>query len=292
MSSPEAMSATHETFSPSLGSGLALWRRQVAAILAIELRKSVRGRRAIPVYLLALLPAAAMLIVVGGSILLRDEGILTNVGMARRFYAGVYQLLVLRAVIFFGCAGIFTNLMRGEVLDRSLHYYFLSPVRREVLVIGKFLAGLTTTFLLFGGATVVSYSLLYVPFGRIGEQLLSGEGLHHLFAYLGTTLLACIGYGALFMLVGLLFRNPILSVITLYLWEWIHVWLPAALKKLSVLHYVKVLAPVPVSEGAFAVVAEPPPEWMSVGGLLFFATAVLIVASLLIRRFEIRYSDD
>ncbi|MEN2577350.1 hypothetical protein AAER51_17970, partial [Acinetobacter baumannii] len=54
----------------------------------------------------------------------------------------IYNTLILRTVIFFGCAWIFMNLFRGEIVDRSLHYYFLSAVRREVLITGKYLSGL------------------------------------------------------------------------------------------------------------------------------------------------------
>ena len=38
--------------------------------------------------------------------------------------------------------GIFSNLFRGEMLEKTLHYYFLTPMRREMLVAGKYLAGL------------------------------------------------------------------------------------------------------------------------------------------------------
>ena len=41
------------------------------------------------------------------------------------------------------------NLFRGEILDRSLHFYFLAPIRREVLMAGKFLAGLLATCTIF-----------------------------------------------------------------------------------------------------------------------------------------------
>ena len=43
----------------------------------------------------------------------------------------------LRAGIFFGCMGIFSNLFRGEMLEKTLHYYFLTPMRREALVAGQ-----------------------------------------------------------------------------------------------------------------------------------------------------------
>ena len=34
-----------------------------------------------------------------------------------------------------------TRLIRGEMMERSLHYYLLAPVRREMLLLGKFIAG-------------------------------------------------------------------------------------------------------------------------------------------------------
>ena len=54
--------------------------------------------------------------------------------------------------MYFGCVGIFTYLFRGEVVERTLHYYFLSPVRREVLMAGKYFAGLITAVFFFCGS--------------------------------------------------------------------------------------------------------------------------------------------
>ena len=48
-------------------------------------------------------------------------------------FAGVFQFFYLRLAVFFGCVGIFTNLFRGEMLDKSLHFYLLTPIRREIL---------------------------------------------------------------------------------------------------------------------------------------------------------------
>ncbi len=64
-------------------------------------------------------------------------------------FAGVFQFFYLRLAVFFGCLGIFMNLFRGEILDKSLHFYFLAPIRREVLMVGKFLAGLLATCVIF-----------------------------------------------------------------------------------------------------------------------------------------------
>lgn len=269
-----------------------LWGRQLVAILRLELRRTFFGRRSLPVYFLAGLPVLVLLVVALIPVSELADGY--TLAQARQVYGGIYQGFILRAMIFFGCVAIFTNLFRGEVLDRSLHYYLLSALRREVLVVGKYVSGVATTCLLFLSTTLVTYLLTYSHFGvaRAIDDLVAGPGMTHLFAYLGVTLLACLGYGAVFLIVGLLFRNPILPAMAVLAWELMNFLLPPFLKRLSVIYYLKGLCPIPMSEGPFAVVAEPPPAWLAVIGLLLVTGAVLVVASVLVRRMEIRYSDD
>jgi hypothetical protein len=180
------------------------------------------------------------------------------------------------------------------VVDRSLHYYFLVPVRREVLLVGKYLSGLIATIVLFSVTTVGSMLILYFWLypSESARYFLQGAGGGQLLSYLGVTILACIGYGAVFLIVGLRFRNPIVPGLLLYGWEWINFLLPPLLKKLSVIHYLQSLVPVHMSEGPFAVLVEPTPAWISVPSLLLFTGVVLFLASLHIRRMEISYAGD
>ena len=106
------------------------------------------------------------------------------------------------------------------------------------------------------------------------------------------TILACVGYGAFFLVVGLFIRNPIIPALLLYGWEWLNFLLPPLLKKVSVVHYLNSLVPVPVSEGPFAVVAEPTPAWIAIPSMLIVTAIVLIVSSFRIRHMEIRYGSD
>lgn len=105
-------------------------------------------------------------------------------------------------------------------------------------------------------------------------------------------MLACIGYGAVFMVIGQFFRNPIIPAILLYGWEYINFLLPPMLKKLSVVHYLHSLMPIPIPEGPFAIVAEPTSAWLTVPGLILVTMAVLVMASVRIRRMEIRYGGE
>src|SRR4030095_16580276 len=172
--------------------------------------------------------------------------------------------------------------------------YFLSPVRREVLVIGKYLSGLVTSILLFSATTIICMLLLYFPHfpAESSRFFFDGAGMGHLLTYASITILACIGYGAFFLVVGLFVRNPIIPALLLYGWEWINFLLPPLLKKISVIHYLNSLVPVPVSEGPFAVVAEPTPAWISIPGLLIVTALVLILAGTRIHRMEVRYGSD
>src|SRR5215213_2167068 len=107
-----------------------LWRRQTMAILRLEIRKNFLGRRALLLYMLAALPIGLLSLL---ALFPPPTNEMQNFGQLSQVYAAVYGGLILRTLVFFGCAWVFMNLFRGEVVDRSLHYYFLSPVRREVL---------------------------------------------------------------------------------------------------------------------------------------------------------------
>lgn len=266
------------------------WRRQVAAILRLEVRKNFTGKRSVLMYLLALLPVLIMAALVS----VHYYDIRANFAEASLIFANLYEGMILRTVIFFGCAWIFMNLFRGEVVDRSLHYYFLSPVRREVLVAGKYISGLITSLILFVTMTALCIFFIYLPLGYSGamNQIFNGPGLNQVLTYLGTTVLACIGYGAVFLVIGLFFRNPIIPAILLYGWEFINFLLPPVLKKLSIIHYLHSLTPIPIPEGPFAIVTEPTSAWLTVPGLIFVTAVVLVMASLRIRRMEIKYGSE
>lgn len=288
------MSSTAENVSAnseSRPSSWPLWIRQMRAIFRLEIEKNFLGRRSILLYLLALLPIIPLAMLAPFTPPGNEWRDFTQYSI---IFAVYYGGLILRTVVFFGCAWIFMNLFRGEIVDRSLHFYFLSPVRREILVLGKYLSGLATSVILFSGMTVICMLLLYVPhfYSESTRFFLDGPGMGQLFTYAGITTLACIGYGAFFLVVGLFFRNPIIPSLVLYGWEWVNFLMPPLLKKVSVVHYLHSLTPVPISEGPFAVVAEPTPAWIAVPSLIFVTILVLVAASYRIRHMEIRYGSD
>jgi hypothetical protein len=272
-------------------SSWALWVRQTLAIVRLEIRKNFLGRRSLLLYLIAGAPLVLLSLL---ALFPPPTDEMENFSQLSTVYAAIYGGLILRTLIFFGCAWVFMNLFRGEVVDRSLHYYFLAPVRREVLVMGKYLSGLISTAVLFGITTVGSMLILYFWLfpAESSSYFIGGVGARQMFSYLGVTLLACLGYGAVFLIVGLFFRNPIIPALVLYGWEWINFLLPPGLKKVSVIHYLQSLVPVYMSEGPFAVLVEPTPSWIAIPSLLIFTSIVLFLAGRHIRRMEISYAGD
>jgi ABC-type transport system involved in multi-copper enzyme maturation permease subunit len=269
----------------------AKWARQTRAVCTLELRRNLLSKRSLLVYLLAGGPVLLMAVLAVHPEPAQELRVPATMLEVR---AHIFSALILRTTIFFGCAWVFMNLFRGEIVDRSLHYYFLTAVRREVLVAGKYLSAAVTTILLFGLTTFATIALLYLPMGVGGatRHLTVDGGVGQLGAYLAISTLACVGYGALFLAIGLFFRNPILPAIVVYGWEAINFLLPPVLKKVSVIYYLNSLAPVPVSEGPFAIVAEPMPAWLAVPALLVFVGVVLVIAGYRIRKMEISYGSD
>jgi ABC-type transport system involved in multi-copper enzyme maturation permease subunit len=274
-----------------------LWFTQIAAVLRLEMRKTFFSKRGLWVYLLALAPVA---IFAAQTIIMLSRRRPADFGEDTNRFAGVFQLLDLRVVLFFGCLGIFMNLFRGEVLDRSLHYYFLAPIRREVLVVGKYLAGLLAAVTIFTTSTVLQWCLLYAhfPATTINAYLRDGNGWQHLAAYAGTTALGCLGYGSVFLLMGALFRNPIFPAAAILIWESINAFLPPLLQKISVIYYLKSLCPIeaPPDVGPplslLVVNADPASAAVAISGILLFTVVVLLVTAAQVRRMEINYASD
>ena len=267
------------------------WRRQAAAVVRLELRKCFLGKRLIAVYFLALAP----LLLMGAAVVIKMMlGRPTDLVRSTRVMAGFFQVYMLRLGIFFGCAAIFTNTIRGEVLEKTLHYYFLTPIRREVLMVGKFIAGLYASLVFFGLSTAGCFLLVHlaVPGTQLAQYFRGGAGPAQLGAYLAVTALACLGYGAAFTLFGALFRNPVVPALLLMGWENINFLLPPLLQKISVIHYLQSLCPVAVDKGPLAVLVEPTPPALAVAGLLALAVAALGRAAGRLRRMEIAYATD
>lgn len=271
------------------GSRGGLRRRQAWTVARLDIGRTLFRWRSAWLFFVAFAPAA---IVAGHAFYDSDH----NLEEETVILAWIVQAFYMRVGVFFGCLGVFTRLIRGEAVEHTLHYPFLAPIRREVLLVGKFLAGTLVTVGVFGAGVFTSFALLYAHFDAGRDFVRNGPALTHLGAYLLVTTLACLGYGAVFLALSLLFRNPVLPAVVFLVWEGVNGALPVWLKHLSVTFYLKPLCPVelPVEgfSGLFTVVAEPTPAWLAVSGLLAFTTVVVVLACRRIRHLEVSYTTE
>jgi ABC-type transport system involved in multi-copper enzyme maturation permease subunit len=216
-------------------------------------------------------------------------------------FASVYQLYFVRLAIFFGCAGIFTNLFRGEMLDKSLHFYLLAPIPRPILVAGKYVAGLFATAIIFSASTALQFYAMLRGFDSVTvHDYLQRDGWHHIAAYMGISALACAAYGSIFLAAGLVAKNPAVIAALLLLWESVNAFIPGSLKMASVVFYVQSLCPieappdVTIPPALLALVA--PPERVStfagIAVMAALALVVLVCSGFFSRNLEINYSAD
>jgi hypothetical protein len=219
----------------------------------------------------------------------------------RMIFAGIFQYFYLRLAIFFGCLGIFMYLFRGEMSNRTLHFWFLAPARREVLLAGKYAAGLIASAVIFGGGALLTLAALLWPHDAVEVQAYwNAGGMGQVFWYTAAAALGCVGYGSVFLAVGLYTRNPIIPAAVLLAWESVNGILPHALQRMSILYYLQSLCPVPapMEEDApmliqlLASPAAPASRPGAILGLLLLTAFVLWIASRAVRRMQITYGAE
>jgi ABC-type transport system involved in multi-copper enzyme maturation permease subunit len=236
-----------------------------------------------------------------GALRSRDVQMLLNFEQDRSVFAGIFQYFYLRLALFFGCLGIFMNLFRGEMLDRTLHFWLLAPARRDVLLAGKYAAGLIAAAVIFTGGALLCFALMLWPHDPVEVQTYwQTAGLAHAFWYATAALLGCIGYGSVFLAAGLLLRNPIIPAAAALAWESINGFLPEILQRMSILYYLQSLCPVPApTDRGFPPLvqlllspAAPASRAGAIFGLLALTAVVLYVARIAIRRMQISYGAE
>ena len=114
----------------------------------------------------------ARFLFVDGKLERRDINRLLDFEEDRAIFAGIFQYFYLRIAIFFGCLGIFMYLFRGEMSNRTLHFWLLAPARREVLLAGKYAAGLIASAVIFGGGALLTLAAMVWPHDAVEVQYL------------------------------------------------------------------------------------------------------------------------
>jgi ABC-type transport system involved in multi-copper enzyme maturation permease subunit len=152
-------------------------------------------------------------------------------------YAGLVMVFWIRNVLPLAALFYATSLIADEVEGRTLTYLLTRPLTRSAIFVGKFAAYLATTFTLAMPAAVVTFFILMTaegapPLGAAAADLVRD---------LGVMLLTLVAYGALFGLLGVLLKRPVIpGLVFLYGWELL-VNLPGYLPRLTLTAWLRSL---------------------------------------------------
>jgi ABC-2 type transport system permease protein len=108
-----------------------------------------------------------------------------------------------------------TALIADEVEGKTLTYLLTRPVQRRAILAGKFAAYLVTTLCLALPAAVATFFVLATSRGQS-----VAASVPDLFRDLGVLSLTLVVYGALFALMGVLMKRPLIpGLLFLFVWE-------------------------------------------------------------------------
>jgi ABC-2 type transport system permease protein len=151
------------------------------------------------------------------------------------------------AALFYAAA-----LIADEVEGKTLTYLVTRPIRRESILAGKFAAYLTTTLsLALPPAVLTFFALMSTRWQGLGARV--GD----LFIDLGVVGLTLLTYGALFTLLGVLLRRPVIpGLIFLFVWELIANF-PGYMPRLTITGYLRsLIRHRPAEEGLAAILGS------------------------------------
>jgi ABC-2 type transport system permease protein len=131
-------------------------------------------------------------------------------------YGVIVAVYYVRNVLPLAALFYATSLVADEIEGKTLTYLLTRPLRRESILAGKFAAYMVTTLALTLPATVITFFLLVTARSFAG----TGTAVPDLFRDMGAIAFTLAAYGALFTLLGVLLRRPVLpGLLFLFVWE-------------------------------------------------------------------------
>ena len=173
------------------------------------------------------------------------------------------------AALFYASA-----LIADEVEGRTLTYLLTRPVQRRAILAGKFAAYVVTSLCLALPAAVVTFFVL-----ALSKGVSLAAAVPDLFRDLGVLALTLVVYGALFALMGVLMKRPLIpGLLFLYVWELI-VHLPGYVPRFTITGWLRsLITHRPAGRGFSALFGQVLPAGLSLMVLAGLTVAFLWLA--------------
>jgi ABC-2 type transport system permease protein len=158
----------------------------------------------------------------------------TETGNGYTFFSDLVFLTYLFFIVVIISLLYGVSLFNDDITDKTITYLISRPVDRFELVIYKYIGYLFSAIVVVIPPLVLTFLIVAAKAGDIGGHI----GL--LSTYIGVFVLAIIGYGAIFMFFGLLFKRPLLiSFIFMFVWEEFFASIPLLINKITLRHYLE-----------------------------------------------------
>ena len=261
--------------------------RQILTIVNLSIRRYLFTRNMWVLIILGGLP----LIFVTLIILSKPITSLTD---ANRAFQMTFRIYYIHFSIFFIASIFGFSLLRKEVDDRTLHYLFMQPVNRSLIIFSKYFGYIVVTWTYLSAAFLLTYFIMFLPFGLnvMKRELFHMGRAVSLIQECFVMLLALGLYGAVSMVMGTIFKSAWYGI-TFYLWEAGLPYLPSTFKYLTISQYLQAITPersiLPAS--FFELYGDIPTAFECILAVIIVVGFFGGLTLFLIRRYECRYSE-
>lgn len=174
-----------------------------------------------------------------------------------------------------------SSLIADEVEGRTITYLLTRPIRRSAILFGKFAAYCATTLAIALPGLVITFFILHTQRGRLGLSAAAPD----LVRDLGVMVLTLLAYGALFTLLGVFLKRPLIpGLLFLYGWEML-ANLPGWAPRFTITAWLRsLLRHRPTGEGIGEAFAQALPAGLSLAVLAAIIVVCLSLAAWIFAR--------
>jgi len=261
--------------------------RQMLTIVNLSIRRYLFTRNMWVLVILGGLPLIFVALIILGKPI-------TSLTDANRAFQMTFRIYYIHFSIFFIASIFGFSLLRKEVDDRTLHYLFMQPVNRSLIIFSKYFGYIVVTWTYLSAAFLLTYFIMFLPFGLnvMKRELFHMGRAVSLIQECFVMLLALGLYGAVSMVMGTIFKSAWYGII-FYLWEAGLPYLPSTFKYLTISQYLQAITPersiLPAS--FFELYGDIPTAFECILAVFIVVGFFGGLTLFLIRRYECRYSE-
>ena len=201
-------------------------------IFGITFRQTIRSKRTVFVLILTFLP---VVIAVFYRIFAARTPIMPGDALLSIMLFFMQFLSVLVALSYA------TALVADEIDNKTITYLFTRPVRKYSIILGKFAAYLLEVLVILAPPILLTFVIIATDSRILNSFTLSLSVFGRRF---GVIVLGLIVYGAIFTFFGVWWKRPVLlGLVFAFGWEKVVIFVPGALRKFSIIHYLMSLFP-------------------------------------------------